>query len=249
MKKITKDIAVEPLIAKQMTSWEVRQKLHRRLLEERAALNPWEKAYLTISRDIGSRGTEIAYEVAQQLHWQVFDRELVEYIATTARVRQSVIESFDEKKQSEIQTWLQTILSHQALGTDKYLKHLLSVLLTIAEHGQSIIIGRGGNFVLASKYGLRVKITAPLEQRIQTIMGEKKIPAKEARHFITKMDSQRLAFIRHYFHRDADDPQAYDLVLNTAELTVPTTAAILIGALESKLGVPRPALPVSGTAG
>ena len=170
----------------------------------------------------------------------MYDRELVEYIAQTAHVRRRVVESLDEHRRSETENWMQTLLDRGALGTDKYLKHLVTVLLTIAEHGQSIIIGRGGNFVLTEVNVLRVLITAPLEWRATQIAEKRDISSKEAKKIIAEVDGDRSAYLQHYFHRDANDPTAYDLVLNVEHLSIRAAAQTIVAAMEQRLGAPRP---------
>jgi len=226
------------LVGNQVVLWQVKQKLKEQRGQPKDS--PWGQSFITISRTHGAGGDEIASEIGKILDWQVYDRELVEYIAETANVRQRVVESLDERKQSEVENWMQTLLSHQMLGTDKYLKHLVSVLLAIAEQGQSIIIGRGANFVLNSKRGIRVFITAPLQWRAEQLARKHHISQKEAKRIIQKVDGDRLAYIKRYFHSDANDPTAYDLVLNVMNMTRGCAARIIISALAQRLGSANP---------
>ncbi len=235
MKHISRDIPVDKLTFKQVSLWEVRKKLQQGT-EKKEFKEPYERGYVTISREAGSLGNYIAQRLAEKLGWQVFDRQIVDYIATTAHVRKSVIESFDEKKQDEIKTWVQAIIDSDTLSPDRYLGHLMSVIFAIAEHGRAIILGRGANFILDPQKGLRVKISAPLEMRIIQIMHEMQLTRKEAQRYLAEHDSQRLAYIRRYFHRDADDPLYYDLVINTEFMPLETVVDIIICALKSKLG-------------
>lgn len=235
MKRLAHDVPLDRLVSKQIGFWEVRRKIQEKYGKKEEAGEPWQKAYITISREVGSNGNEIAQKLAEILKWQVFDKEIVDYIATTAHVRKSVIESFDEKKQHEIKTWVQTIIDSDALNPDHYLSHLMNVLLVIAEHGQAIILGRGANFILDPQKGLRVKIAAPYEMRLVQIMHEMGLSKKEARRYIEENDNQRLAYIRQHFHKDADNPLFYDLVLNTEFMPVNSVAETIVTALKSKM--------------
>ena len=239
LKEDSRHIKWDRLVSNQVVLWDIRRKLEEETGSSQAE-SPWAGSFITISRTHGAGGDEIAAEIGRILDWQVYDRELVEYIAETANVRQRVVESLDERRQSEIENWMQTLLSHQMLGTDKYLKHLISVLLAIAEHGRAVIIGRGSNFVLASGKGLRVLITAPLEWRAEQLAQKRKISIKEAKKNIRKVDDERLAYIRRYFRRDANDPTAYDLVLNVMNMSKGCAARIIISALAHKIGITNP---------
>ncbi|NOY76846.1 MAG: cytidylate kinase-like family protein [Calditrichaeota bacterium] len=235
MKRIAHDVPLEHLVSKQIGLWEVRRRIQEKYGKEAETGEPWQKAYITISREVGSKGNEIAQKLAEILGWQVFDKEIVDYIAATSHIRKSVIESFDEKKQHEIKTWVQTIIDSDALNPDHYLNHLMNVLFVIAEHGQAIILGRGANFILDPKKGLRVKIAAPYEMRLVQIMHERGFSRKEARRYIEEKDNQRLAYIRQHFHKDADNPLFYDLVLNTEFMSISSVAETIVTALKSKL--------------
>ena len=192
--------------------------------------------YLTISRGLGAGGIPAAERVAERLGWEVFDREIVEYMAGEAHVRERVIQSFDEKLKDQIEHWVLSLIDQEAFGHDYYLRFLGQVLMAIAQHGNAVILGRGANFVLPSERGLRVKMVAPLEQRMQRVAPRENIDLDAARKRIIETDSQRSAFIRYHFHQDTLDPLAYDLVINTAELSDEAVAGVILEALEGKLG-------------
>ena len=238
MQALSKSIPLEKLISKQVRLWSVRERIRR--MSERPEGDPWDTAYVTISRTAGSKGSQVALEVARKLGWQVYGREIVDYIARTARVRSSVVESFDEKRRSEIQSWIQTVIDSHALGHDRYLHHLLQVLLAIAEHGRAVIIGRGAHLVLPPERGVRVLVTAPLEVRVANLVEEHNLTHSEARKRIEERDSQREHWLRHFFHAEANDPASFDLVINTGTWPVAQAAEIIVRALEVRFGSERP---------
>jgi len=53
---------------------------------------------------------------------------------------------------------------------------------------------------------------------------------------VQKSDRERAAFIEHHFHRNIDDPLAYDLILNTGEVSVEAAAELIQLGLKRKLG-------------
>ncbi len=243
MQALSTSIPLEKLIGKQVRLWSVRERIRR--MSQKSAADPWDTAYVTISRTAGSKGSQVALEVARKLGWQVYGREIVDYIARTAKVRRSVVESFDEKRRSEIQSWIQTAIDRHALGHDRYLHHLLQVLLTIAEHGRAVIIGRGAHLVLPPERGVRVLITAPLETRVNNLVREHGLSRSEARRQVEKRDSERERWLRHFFKTEANDPTCFDLVINTGTWSVEEAAEVVVRALEVRLGSARPPVPVA----
>ena len=229
----------DKLVTSQVALWEVQQKLEGKKTT-RPAPNPWKKAHITISRSYGAKGYEIAKILGKTLNWEVSGRNLVEYISETAKARQKIVESFDEKRKGEIQNWVHTFLDSKALGSDRFFKHLASVIISIAEHGQAVIVGRGANLVLSHEIGFHVRIDAPLNWRVKQITQSQKISSREARKIINQHDSNRQAFIRRYFQSDVADATSYDIVLNTEKISVEKAVEIILYAMEIKFGKKRP---------
>ena len=169
----------------------------------------------------------------------------MQYIADTAKIRHQVAESFDEKRKNEMQTWIHTLMDTRALGTDSFLKHLVTVLVSIAEHGQAVIVGRGGNYVLDKENGLHVRITAPFDFRVKRIAEAKDISLREAKNIVKQKDDERTAFTQRYFHSDIANPDDYDLVINKENISIEHGSEIILKALEIKLSAERPAPDLS----
>ena len=106
--------------------------------------------FLTIARDEGSLGNEIAQELARRLGWHVFDKEIVTYIAKNSHVRERLVRQLDQKSQGLIEDAISRFLrmpEYASFGTDDYREALLETLVSLATHGSAIIVGRGANFV------------------------------------------------------------------------------------------------------
>lgn len=228
MSKFSHAIPLEPLVARQMRHWE-------RTYNKGSKTSPKPIApCITISRELGSQGNELAHGLATKLNWQLYDRELVDLIANNAQVRKSMVESFDEKIQSELHNWLLTLLDRHALGLDQYFKHLIPIILAIGERGEAVILGRGCNFVLPPTKALRLKVVAPLKKRIQFVREQKGVTRKEAEQLIAEADKERLAFIRRHFHHDSEDPLHYDLVINMGNFDLPTAEEFVTESLNTR---------------
>lgn len=226
--KLQKEIPMEQLITRQFRLWQY--SYDKGALQRRECIAPC----LTISKEIGSRGEEFAQALSQRLGWKIYDRELVEYIAQNAHVRQNMVEMFDEKTQNEIHNWVFTLLDRHALGSDKYFKHLVTAITAIGEQGRAIILGRGANFILPSDRALRLKVTAPLQHRIDYIMKKFELSEKEAFARVHLTDKERLAFLHRFFHHDAEEITSYDLILNLGTLSLSGAEHIVIQALKQK---------------
>jgi cytidylate kinase len=222
------------IVARQVRLWETRRlgELQREM-EEKKVEEPI-KPYIAISREVGSGGRSIGESVANQLEWEFFDRELVEHMAKVARVRQNVVESLDEKTMDGIKEWISTLVDRNSLDHDYYLKHLMTVLMTIARHGNAVIVGRGASFVLPPEHGLRVRVIAPTEKRIKEMQNILDKRHQETRKIVLERDKQMKEFIRKQHHKNVSDPVHYDMILNTGLLKLDTCVDMIVAATRDR---------------
>ena len=236
MSKIFHDIPVERQIARHMQWWERRREewqrqAHATLRQPAGKSGP----YLSISRALGSGGSEIAKSLAEKLGWQLFDREIIEAIAGRMHAREELVASFDEHIQNQMDTYLRNLLTKQLLDNTQYLHHLTKVLLGIAQHGCAVIVGRGANMILPLEAGLRVRVVAPMEVRLRRLMQEIGCDEKSAAHETRQRDEEQRAFIQHHFRCKPDDPCAYDVVINTGLIDPGAATDFIIHLAEAKL--------------
>ena len=194
--------------------------------------------YLLISRDKGAGGSAAGQLAGQRLGWQVFDSEIVDAIAQKANVRRELIESLDERDRETITDIVRGFLHPQPIQTAGYLANLREVVLTLGHQGDVVIVGRGAQYILPSQFGLRARLVAPVEVRIRRIAGAGKLSLKAAQAEVEKSDQERARLNRRHFGRDQRDPLNYDVIINTAELTVEEAADIMVAAVHRKLAVP-----------
>lgn len=218
---------LDKIVGKHLQMWEIRKEVRvRREREESsglAALGP----YLTISRLPSCGGEEVARLCAERLGWVLFDREIVDHIARNARTLGKFVTSLDERSRSAMDDWIQTALDTRSLGHLSYLRHLKRVLVTIALHGNAVILGRGANFILPADAGLRVLVTAPTPQRIALLAESGRLSAGEARRELKRLDTQRAEFLRTHFTGAEHEADHYDLIVNMLSMS-PDQAATLI---------------------
>ena len=179
--------------------------------------------FVTLSRDEGSMGDDIAAELANRLGWHLFDKEIVNYIAENNHVREDMVRQLDERSQGLVQEAILRLLrmpENASFGSEEYHEALLKTLATLATKGGAILVGRGSNFALRwSEHGLHVRITGSFEVRLRRASELWQVPPAKARPCLMATDADRRSFIRHHFRKDFDDFRHYDLVLNTDHLS------------------------------
>ena len=159
-------------------------------------------------------------------------QEVIHNMAESARTSVRLLETLDEKGISVLEDWISSLVDRRHLWPDQYLQHLMKIIGTIGKHGQAIIIGRGANFVLPPNKRLSIRVIAPMEERIRNVSKRLDITVEEARPRVIKTESDRKAFIRKYFNADIGDPLNYDLVINTATISIDDAINTINGILK-----------------
>ncbi|TMC14365.1 MAG: cytidylate kinase-like family protein, partial [Chloroflexi bacterium] len=104
---------------------------------------------VTISREYGSGGGEIAARLARRLDWQLVDHQIVAEAAHNLGVHEAVVAAHDEKAGgilSRVFQWPYPIPPEEAQA---YYEALRRVVLEAANTGHAVIVGRGGQVLLA----------------------------------------------------------------------------------------------------
>jgi len=175
---------------------------------------------ITISRQAGAGGSEIARLLAQKTKMDLMAGQIIQHVAESSKMSTKVVETLDEKAMTTMESWINSMFVSRHLWPSDYLKHLTSVIATIGKHGNAIIVGRGAGYILPPETTFRVKIIAPLEYRIQSMMRIRNLSRPDAQSYIEKRDADRIAFVKKYFQADAMNPLNYDLVINTEKVGI-----------------------------
>jgi cytidylate kinase len=204
--------------------------------EEEEEIGPREQLpIITISRELASGGREIAEQLNRMLGWELWDREIVDEIATNANVHRKMVEMLDERHQTEIEAILRAFSKEKTIDRYVYRRHLVETIFTIAQRGRAIILGRGANFILdCTRCTLAVRVVASMEIRVARLMDRENISESEARRRILRSDRQRRDFVKKMFGLDISDPIHYDLTIKTDHIGIEEAANVIITALRAK---------------
>lgn len=186
---------------------------------------------VTISRESGSGGSVLSEKLAKELNYDLFHREVIQEMAESAKISTRIVETLDEKGLSVLEDSIAAMIRDRHLWPDQFLRHLMKVVGTIGKHGRAVIVGRGAHFILSAEESLRVRVIAPLPVRIRNVALEMDISESEAQKMILRKDSDRRSFSRKYFYADVTDPLNYDLVINTARLSIDAAVKTIVAAL------------------
>ena len=206
---------------------------------------------ITIRDQWGGGAPEIGRQVAERLHIDYVDRQIIaEVAARLNRQEQDVTEketppsslfgriarALERGYSSEIGFEGAFMPAWQIpLDDTRYLQTLESVVRDLARSQSLVIYGRGSQFILRDDpRAFHVQVVAPLEVRVKRIMQDRKLSQEAAKQEIARVDNSNRQFVRRYFKTEVEDPVNYDLVINTKNLSFQDAASIVVEALSLK---------------
>lgn len=182
---------------------------------------------ITISRECGSQGHEVAQKLADAMGYDLFHNEILEAMIDTSKTSKTLLRTLDEKGMNIVEDLVADLVHEHHLWPDEYSKILLRILNTIGSHGNAVILGRGANCALAKQNVLKVRIVGPEKIRREFLQKTRDLNFDDAQKLLVSTDANRTAFVRRYFNCDANDPSNYDLILNTGTLNVDKAVGII----------------------
>jgi hypothetical protein len=146
----------------------------------------------------------------------------------------SLLESVDERSVGMLREAFEGIMAVPYVSEGTYVHHLVKTVLALGAHGECVIVGRGTAFILSPETTLRVRLVAPLKQRIAAQSRALGISEKEAARQLRTIDRQRNDFVQDHFCKKPTDLHHYDLILNAARWPAEEAAAVIIAALHTQ---------------
>jgi cytidylate kinase len=182
---------------------------------------------ITISYNIGTDGLRIAGQVAEGLELELFDDQKLQGMVAELGVPSEDIKELDEKEPG----FFDRLLGRKP---EIYLSLMDSVVYSVAEKGEGVIVGHGSQTLLQD-FGcaLHVLIHSSPESRVQQLVDVEGMSAETAEKLIRKGDSTLQGFFRFAYQREWDDPSIYDLVINTEKMGSDSAVRIIKEAARS----------------
>ncbi len=226
--------SMEKFISAQYNQWQNRKEK----IDEKAIEKP--HPFITISREYGSGGYEIAEKIASGINresnndqvWAAYDRKLLENIMDDMGFTQSLTETMTGNARKSMTNLIQTSFSKFPPQVAVYRK-LVETIRLLVINGHVIIVGRAGNVITRDiPGGLHVRIVAPMEYKIDRMMsltGEKR---KDVEKIIKKKSIERDSFMKEYIKFDPANTANFDLIINNARFTSEEAANLIISGIK-----------------
>jgi len=181
---------------------------------------------ITLEREYGCGCAGIATELADRLHWKLWDHSLTEEIAKQANVDCGTVEQREEKIDGTFYRLAKAfwrgsyersmpMAESQTFDADCMVAMMEGITARIAEEGNAVVVGRGAPYFLREREDtFRVFLYAPREEKIRRLLAGG-TSQSEADDLVDTVDRERMAFIKHYFNADWPTRSLYHLMINT----------------------------------
>ncbi len=196
---------------------------------------------ITISRQYGAGGSEVARLVAEGLGWSVVDNEIVDRVARRAGLAPEVVAAQDERAPGFVERLARALTNSSqeyavpelgvAVGPEEpsLVRITEMVVKEVATEGRKVLVGRAAPAVLGEAYdALHVKVVAARPFRIRLAAEAERVSPEEAERLLDQTDRQRARYHREHYGRDWDDPSHFHMVLNTGLLGLDGAAQVIL---------------------
>lgn len=169
---------------------------------------------VTLSRDLGAGGGEVARRLGERLQIEVWDRRLLDAVAASTQVDAGLLEQLDERVRQRRDSWIYNLLSGQNASLENYRHHLVNVSLALAQVG-GIVVGRGVHLILANRPAFRVRLVGSVDPCAARVARREGLSYEQARERVNAINAEREQYLQNTFKRSLEDAVRFDLVLNT----------------------------------
>lgn len=192
---------------------------------------------ITIGRQHGSGGHDIARALAKELAIRCYDKEIVDEAANRSSLCREVVDSFDEKR-------VAAFVAHEphffSLG-DGFALNMqaasaqFDAIRSLAEEGDAIFVGRCADYVLRGREDLlRVFIMGGLPKRVETVMARYSLTEEQAKKIIREVDKDRSSFYRYYTDQLWGEAVNYDLCINSDNIGTDGAVQVIVSCLRAR---------------
>ena len=225
---MARDPSVDMLVERQMRNWELAR---RQRLSTPEPVRPEVENFICVSRMVGI-DDRVANALGERLGWPVFDKQILETMAGDDKRRLLVYGQMDQRDLSWWEETVGPLLKGRSFARNDYFHRLCRTLLSLARQGSGVFVGRGADRVLPRDRGLRVRLVAPLEQRLGWLAESRGLDREAARALIEETERERSRFLRNHFQVEADDPLRHDLTLNLERIGPQQAVELILRARE-----------------
>ena len=206
--------------------------------------------YITIGREKGSGGLEIAQTLSEEFGIPQYDKQLIDEAAKESGLCKELFANIDERRGSKfISGFFSGIMgslyseygTSSGINREELFRIQSETILNIANEGSAIFVGRCADYILRERINcLNVFITATPEDRIERLLEHNKIKnaerysREEMKELLEKSDSKRESYYNYFTYKQWGAAASYDVCLNSSLLGVDGCVKVISDIIKGK---------------
>ncbi len=200
-------------------------------------------AILTISRQFGAGGKTLGEMIARKLDYAFYDDEILQIISRKVNVSVDWVRVTEDEVGSVVPKIIRSIIPRGFLervrdtaqgyiDEDIYLDALKVVINELANKGNAVIVGRGGQYFLQEHPdAFHLLLIADLEHRLNFMQTHYNLSAKQAAQAISSVQKLRVSLYNRIGRQDYEQPDLYHLVINARKMELEKACELVCDAL------------------
>ncbi len=206
---------------------------------------------VTIRGKLGSGAPEVGRRVAEKLHIDYIDREIIAEVASRLNLHEQEViakemppTTLRERIEEALQRGYATGVGIQGaylpisqipLDDTRYLEALTKLITELSDGPSCVIYGRGSQFILRNHpHTINVSVVAPFKVRLKRVMDIMKLNEDKAKQEMARFDNSAREFHKRLFGAEMEDPTCYDLVVNTERFGYEMASSMILESLRLK---------------
>lgn len=201
------------------------------------------KIIITMGRQFGSGGRQVAQLLAKQLGIAYYDKELMNLASKESGICGEFFEKADEKTSGGLLKALAMGFSmnnaifqvNDYLSNESLFQIQSDVIRKVAAEKSCILVGRCADYILREeKNCIHVFISASHADRVKRVMEYCNNTEQEAADIIAKTDKSRASYYNYYTDKTWGAAESYDLCINSSVFGIEETTAFIKAFIEKK---------------
>lgn len=191
---------------------------------------------ITIGREVGSGGREIARKVATLLNINYYDKNILDIVAEKSGMHKAVLHKADEKAANPFLSSYMVQPGEYGTINDRLFWTQSAVIKDLASKESFVIVGRCANYVLSDMDRcLRIFIYADDEDRISRIKDRYMLDSADiARKEIKQTDKQRRSYYQYYTDLKWGTSEGMNMLISSSYFGINKTAEMIVDIVKTR---------------
>ncbi|QTA93429.1 AAA family ATPase [Desulfonema magnum] len=189
---------------------------------------------ITISRQFGAGGKTLGKMISEKLGYSLVDNEIIQMVAEKAKVSSQWVESIEKEAGGKFLKFISGVVPKSLvdrvldekrgyIDEEIYVDSLHKIISRLADAGNVVIIGRGGQYVLKEREDtFHLLLIGEKEDRVKFMEEHYDLTSKQALQAVEMDDKRRINLYRKFGKKDYDHPDLYHIVLNMSKVDLET---------------------------